>query len=89
MTPQDVLKLCEEKSVQFIDLRFMGAAEHCEPRKSPHSSGRQLRRSGTGLIVLEIAIFFSTLLHKSPPEYREPCPSDSEFCEKSTEFQAV
>src|SRR5882724_5817944 len=23
MTPQDVLKLCEEKQVQFIDLRFM------------------------------------------------------------------
>src|SRR5436305_14542061 len=23
MTPQDVLKLCEEKRVEFIDLRFM------------------------------------------------------------------
>ena len=23
MTPQDVLKLCEEKNVEFIDLRFM------------------------------------------------------------------
>jgi len=23
MTPQDVLKLCKEKKVQFIDLRFM------------------------------------------------------------------
>src|ERR1700712_1995073 len=23
MTPRDVLKLCEEKQVQFIDLRFM------------------------------------------------------------------